>query len=247
MISEPELVGDEHYGAAELPGPRAGTEDVVTAEDGPAAPRPPRPAWLWALGGAVVASAVWAGGLLWYGSKAPDPGGYRATSDLCKDAELKAVSSALGKREGEGYAWGNKHESVDDAGCSTDMRPIGYEVPTDEDGNELGSIPSVTVGYTLHKKTDPGPEFEGTVAARHNYFGATTKLTRIDDLGEQAYIVRDSDSSGITLEVLDGQAVLTMSTYSDWDLDSGEPLVDMSEIEPLLIEDMRALIIKLKS
>ncbi|MEU0373182.1 hypothetical protein ABZ070_23530 [Streptomyces sp. NPDC006283] len=245
MISEPELVGEERYGAAELPGQRSGTEDVVTTEDAPAASRPSRPAWLWALGGAVVASALWAGGLYVYETRAPDLGGYRASADLCKDAELKAVSAVLGKREGEGYTWGNKHESVDDSGCSADMRPVGYEAPKDEDGVEMGSMPSVTVGYTLHKKTDPGPEFEGTVAARHNYFGATTKLTRIDDLGEHAYIVRDSDSSGITLEVLDGQAVLTMAAHSDWDVDSGEPLTDMAEIEPLLVEDMKALMLEL--
>ena len=68
VISEPELVGDEEpfERAGEVPGQRA--DDAGDREsargDRPAADERvgARRAWLWALGGAVVASAVWAGG-----------------------------------------------------------------------------------------------------------------------------------------------------------------------------------------
>jgi hypothetical protein len=264
VISEPELVPEGYFGAAELPGQRVAADDVVTEDQGPGGPRRARPGWLWALGGAVVASAVWAGGLYAYSSAEPDLGGYRVSRNLCLDAELSALTAAIGERVDQGSAWRSAHESLDDVSCYIEMTPQGYELPTDEDGNELGSLPSVSVGYTLHKKTDPGPEFEGTMAARHSAVEDTavddaavddaaaddaavdeTALRRVDGLGELAFVVRDS--GGITLEVLDGQAVLSMSTSSDWDAETGEPLTDVSDFEPLMIEDMRALMARLKS
>lgn len=270
MISEPELVPEGHFGAAELPGPRPAADDVVTEDQEPGGSRRALPAWLWALGGAVVASAVWAAGLYVYSTAGPDLGGYRASRNLCMDAELKALSATIGERVGQGSAWRSAHESLDDASCYIEMRPQGYELPTDVDGNELGSLPSVSVGYTLHKKTDPGPEFEGMMAARHTAVedthiddatvedtavddatvdvpavDDTTALRRIDGLGELAFVVRDS--GGITLEVLDGQAVLSLSTTSDWDVETGEPLTDVNDFEPMMVEDMRALLARLKS
>ncbi|MEU1893210.1 hypothetical protein [Streptomyces pristinaespiralis] len=260
MISEPELVPEGHFGAAELPGQRPAADDMVAGDQEPAGPRRALPAWLWALGGAVVASAVWAAGLYVYSTAGPDLGGYRAGRNLCVDAELKALSAAIGERVDQGSAWRSAHETLDDASCYIEMRPQGYELPTDEDGNELGALPSVSVGYTLHKKTDPGPEFEGMMAARHAAVedtavddasvddpagDGTTALRRVDGLGELAFVVRDS--GGITLEVLDGQAVLSLSTSSDWDVDTGEPLTDVNDFEPMLIEDMRALLARLKS
>ncbi|QIP84874.1 hypothetical protein GLX30_13495 [Streptomyces sp. Tu 2975] len=263
MISEPEMVPEGYFGAAELPQQRVAADDVVTEGQGqgPGGPRRARPAWLWALGGAVVASAVWAGGLYVHATAEPDLGGYRESRNLCLDAELNALTAAIGERVDQGSAWRSTHESLDDVSCYIEMRPQGYELPTDEDGNELGSLPSVSVGYTLHKKTDPGPEFEGMMAARHTAVedtavddaavddatGAdgTTALRRVDGLGELAFVVRDS--GGVTLEVLDGQAVVSLSTTSDWDAETGEPLTDVSDFEPMLVEDMRALLARLKS
>ncbi|MGW7464087.1 hypothetical protein ACWGJT_05130 [Streptomyces xantholiticus] len=250
MISEPEMVPEGHFGAAEFPSQRPSSDDLVAVDDEPAAPRrPPRPAWLWALGGAAVASAVWAGGLYVYGTADPDLGGYRTSRNLCLDAELKALTAAIGERPGDepGSAWGSTHRTLDEAVCYTDLEPEGYEIPVDEDGNEVGSLPSVSVGYTLHKKIDPGPEFEGSVKAQRDTFGEQSVIRRVDGLGEQAFVLRDSDGVGIHLEVLDGQAVLTLSLTSYWDGDSGEPAVDLSDIEPLLAEDIRALMARLKS
>ncbi|UYQ64149.1 hypothetical protein [Streptomyces peucetius] len=250
MISEPEMVPDGHFGAAELPEQQPSPDDVVSAGDGPAAARPSRPAWLWALGGAVVASAVWAAGLYVYTSRDPDLGGYRTSRNLCAEAEFKALTATLGKRVGEGSAWGNEHESLDEAWCYTDLKPTGYVVETDEEGNELGSLPHASVSYTLHKRTDPGPEFDGWVVARSDGGGdeeAETGLRRIDGLGERAFVHDEPGGGSATLHVLDGQAVLTLTVGSDWDPESGEALTDVSELEPILVEDMRALMAKLKS
>lgn len=245
MISEPEMVPEGHFGAAELPGQRPPPDEVMAAGDPPAAARPARPAWLWALGGAAVASVVWAGGLYAYMFAAPDLGGYRTSRNLCVDAELKTLSSAIGGREGEGTAAVSEHETLEDASCYLALRPTGYEIPVDEDGNELGALPEVSVGYRLHKKTDPGPEFAGDVAARHEYPGAGSTVRQVDGLGERAYVVRDSTS--VVLEVLDGQAVITMSLSSYPDVDSGERTVDLTDVEPLLAADIEALMVALRT
>ncbi|MGW7361558.1 hypothetical protein ACWGI0_34330 [Streptomyces sp. NPDC054802] len=249
MISEPEMVPDGHFGAAELPQQRPSPDDVVADGDGPAAPRPSRPAWLWALGGAVVASAVWAAGLYAYGYGGPDLGGYRASKDLCADAEFKGLTATVGERMDEGSGgWGSEHESLHEAWCYTDLRPPGHVVETDEDGNELTSFPHVSLSYTLHKKTDPGPEFEGWVAARIDTGDdEAVPLRRIDGLGERALITDEEVGGSTTLHVLDGQAVFTMSVNSDWDPESGEPLTDVSELQPVMVQDMRALMAELKS
>lgn len=251
MISEPEMVPDGHFGAAELPQQRPSPDDVLADGDAPAAPRPSRPAWLWALGGAVVASAVWAAGLYAYGYGDPDLGGYRASEDLCADAELEGLTAVVGKRTDNGIGgMGSEHESLHESWCYTDLRPPGHVVETDEDGNELASFPHVSLSYTLHRKTDPGPEFEGWVIARSDTGGEdeeTVPLRRIDGLGERAFITEEPVGGSSTLHILDGQAVFTMSVSSDWDPESGEPLTDVSELQPVMVQDMRALMAELKS
>ncbi|MEW2632372.1 hypothetical protein AB0903_12080 [Streptomyces sp. NPDC048389] len=249
MISEPEMVPEGHFGAAELPEQRPSSDDVVADGDGTAAPRPSRPGWLWALGGALVASAVWAAGLYAYGFGDPGLGGYRTSKDLCADAELKGLTAVLGERVGgDSGGWGSEHESLHESWCYTDLRPPGHVVETDEDGSELTSFPHASLSYTLHMKTDPGPEFEGWVVAR----SATgddepVPLRRVDGLGERAFIVDEEVGGTSTLHVLDGQAVLTLSVSSDWDAETGGPLTDVSELEPIMVEDMTALMAKLKS
>lgn len=75
MISEPEMVGDVSAW------PEA---ETATSEDRPVAPHSHRP-WLWAVGGAVAASVVWAGGLSAYGVQdVVDTRGYRVGEGLCE-------------------------------------------------------------------------------------------------------------------------------------------------------------------
>ncbi|MEV4332299.1 hypothetical protein AB0K02_17475 [Streptomyces sp. NPDC049597] len=251
MISEPELVGEESFaapqtlGAVSAPGPDGAgvTDDAVTS----LGPRGPRPAWLWALGGAVAASAVWAGGLYALGGQDPDLGGYRATDNLCAAAQLKNLQTALGKREVEGMPAQFEHATRDEAHCSVELKPTGYEPEVDEEGNEVTSLPGVHLTYTLHKKTDPGPEFDGTVLARQEAWGADPETAAVTGIGERAHVARGEDGSTITLDVLDGQAELSIAVTGDWDPASGDPATDVTELEGLLVQDMQALMDRLRS
>ncbi|MFE2170657.1 hypothetical protein ACFXB3_37190, partial [Streptomyces sp. NPDC059447] len=87
MIGEPELDGEWSGGP---PAEEARPE----APRGPAGRRLP---WLWALGGALVASAVWAGLPAVQDRFAAAPRiSYRHSEDLCKDAPLKVLDKLTG-------------------------------------------------------------------------------------------------------------------------------------------------------
>ncbi|MBT2365100.1 hypothetical protein J7E88_07145 [Streptomyces sp. ISL-10] len=251
MISEPELVGEEQpFGAPETAGRgimRAEVPSDSGAGDHPSPKRRYR-AWPWAIGGALVASALWAGGLYAYAQQEVDLGGYRASEDLCADAELKGLAKGVGKREGPGDAWRRDHGSVHRATCFVSLKPIDYEPETDEEGNEVWSLPGVEITYTLHKKTDPGPEFEGMVRARPTeVFASEAVITSVDGVGEQAFVIVEEDLSRITVEALNGQAVVGITTSVEWDEGGDGPARDLKELEPLLMEDVTALLAALRT
>ncbi|MFF9848900.1 hypothetical protein [Streptomyces litmocidini] len=223
MISEPELVGGVGFDAPE----------VLTEARPPRPPRARRP-WLWALGGAVLASAVWGGGLYAYGQKeepGPDLGGYASEVKLCEVAQLKALGGILGKRSQDGDGLGMDDPAVYEASCS----------PTFGDP-DAGYSASLT--YTLHKVTDPGPEF----AARAKYYDLTTP---IGGLGEAAFF-DDRGGEGGELRVLDGQVEMALSVSRQYSTDeNGNPLgdpepVDLSGIDVPMTQDMLALMAALK-
>ncbi|MGW1884014.1 hypothetical protein [Streptomyces sp. NPDC001970] len=229
MISEPELVG-----GIDLPALPAA--DVVEAgDDGPKPPRPPRP-WLWALGGAVLASAVWAGGLYASERIGPDLGGYRVSRNLCQDAEFTALSAAVGKRS-EGNAEIDEHPALDDSFCH-------FEIVQTEEVEYW-----VAVSYQLHKEVDPGPEFDA-VARPPSVDGETIEPERVEGIGERAYLLVGQDSQGeLDLMVLDGQAVVRVDISAERALDdetwAPEP-VDVSALEAPVVEDVKALLARLK-
>lgn len=98
--------------------------------------------------------------------------------------------------------------------------------------------PSVSVTYTLHKVTDPGPEF----AARAQQYGV---LQKVDGVGEQAFFDDESGQGG-HLRVLDGQAEFDLQLYTQGGHDeNGKPIdapqVDLSGIDVPMIQDVLAL------
>ncbi|GGT83127.1 MULTISPECIES: hypothetical protein [Streptomyces] len=227
MISEPELVGGTVFPAVE------------TVRIEPPPPRPPRPRrpWLWALGGVVVASAVWAGGLYAYERSqdgGPDLGGYRAVENLCAKAELKALSVALGKKSTDAETPTEKHPALDKARCSTTLGPPETAY-------------NAMIVYDLHKVTDPGPEFEPDLGE------SGLDVERIAGLGEQAFFHVDADNSGAWMRVLDGQVELEIWIYvqEDWDAETNQTVpttkkADLSGIDTVLAQDMKALMAALK-
>ncbi|MFF0472550.1 hypothetical protein [Streptomyces sp. NPDC004284] len=226
MISEPELVGGVEFDAPE----------VLTDAPPPRPPRAPRP-WLWALGGAVLASAVWGGGLYAYGQRedpGPDLGGYRTLKEegeLCRTAKLKALGGILGRRSEDGHGPEIDDPAVYEASCSMTFG-----------GPNTGYSADLT--YTLHKVTDPEPEF----AARAEHAEITTP---IGGLGERA-LFDDVGGEGGELRVLDGQVEIQFRLYRYVNTDeNGKPLeeakpVDLSGIDVPMTQDVLALMEALK-
>ncbi|MFD4318842.1 hypothetical protein [Streptomyces sp. NPDC058548] len=222
MISEPELDGDTSYV----------TTEVLTEEQAPRPPRPRRP-WLWALGGAVVASAVWGGALyaVQRGEEpGPDLGGYKQAK-LCEVAKLKALAGVLGERSEDGVGPEMDEPAVFETSCS-----MSFGAP------ESGY--SVSLSYTLHKVSDPGPEF----APRSKYYDLTTP---IGGLGEQAFF-DDRGGEGGELRILDGQVEIALSIYRQYSTDAeGNEIgntkpIDLSGIDVPMTQDMLALMAALK-
>ncbi|MFD7286005.1 hypothetical protein [Streptomyces sp. NPDC059863] len=252
MISEPELEGED--GGAPRPPDRS--ETVVVGDD--AAPRrnapalPPRGVrWLWALGGALVASAVWAGGLYAYDRTGADLRGYRISEDLCLDADLSALSELLGGKRSPQPAV-EEQRAIDRSFCDvTMMKGRPHEV---KDDVLPSSYSSVVVNYTLHKETDPAPEFDATLTPLALSRIIDRKTKRIPELGERAYLMTDSAGYTPELKVLDGRAVFSIEVRSEYVAEgphgTGPPAkperVDPDALELALVEDMRKLMASVK-
>ncbi|MGW6461933.1 hypothetical protein ACWF94_39395, partial [Streptomyces sp. NPDC055078] len=244
MISEPELVGEEEppgrsqFPGGAIPGQRDPDVvlDVVLSPDAEPRPRPPLRAWLWALGGAVTASAVWAGGLYAHSGQDPDVGDYRVSRNLCLDAGMKAVSTVLGP-VGTREPLTREHPTRDFATCS-----LTFENPDQQQRVEF--MPAgVFIEYTLHRRTDPGPEFDAAASADSLLGRDPVTLERVEGLGERAYLLKGGDGLPPSLYVLDGQAVLSMSLSEGGPMgpDSEGTPPDISGIRPFMIDDMGAL------
>ncbi|MFE4370163.1 hypothetical protein ACFRMN_18360 [Streptomyces sp. NPDC056835] len=279
MISEPELEGEDgaedgagdggrsgplSHRSSGAPRPPDGSETIVGGDarslpnlpnlpdlpDLPTLP-PHRIRWLWALGGAVVASAVWAGGLYAYDRTGPDLGGYRISEDLCLDADLSALSKLLGVKRSPQPAV-EEQRAIDRSFCNvTMMKGRPHEV---KDDALPTSYSSVTVNYSLHKETDPAPEFDATLTPLALSRIIDRKTKRIPELGERAYLMTDSAGFTPELKVLDGRAVFSIEVMSESVSEgphgAGSPAeperVDPAVLEPALVEDMKALMAAVK-
>ncbi|MFI9292722.1 hypothetical protein [Streptomyces gardneri] len=247
MISEPELDGGDYFVVSE----------VLTETPPPGPPGPPRARrpWLWALGGAVVASAVWGGGLYAYEQRqdqGPDMRGYKSTASLCEAAELKGLVGVLGKRSIDS-GWDSSSQGGADSGV--DSGSVGGAEGAEPTVLEIAQCslmfgPTETgysgdVTYTRHLVTDPGPEFDA-LARRYG------EVEPYEGLGEKAYL-SVYDNMGAELRVLDGQVEISISfnETSGWNEDVDEPTrqtkqVDLSGVEVPLAQDMLALMAALK-
>lgn len=262
MITEPELVGGDeperarawHAGPGERipdgdPARRPPAEEVATG----GGRRVPKKGWQWALGGALLASVLWAGGLYAYSATtddALDTGPYRAVDDLCQVASLPKLTAALGKKAPTRFDEEYRHPARDQSVCNMELVLKPGEVPAGlTTGNsaqdDLALTTNVMIVYTLHKKTDPGPEFDAVVAAQAKQM--TREPERLKGLGERAYLI-DDDGMYTNLHILDGQAVieLTSDTYRPEE-ETGNGVPEPVKRRGPLIEDAKTLLKELRS
>lgn len=230
MISEPELTGGldpltatpqrgsaaPSHGGAWLPAqyaPRhetaAGPPPDLVAGPGPGLAarlraRMPRH-WTWALGGAALASAVWAVGIAAWDPTHPAPPdlhGYRLADNPCAGAALRPLFDAAPARSfASDPADVVRGPALDASRCSAQSTAVAGRAPTD--------TYTAVLTVELHKKTDPRPEFEDQHTLPHTALTVADTVEPVAGLGDEAYLLRQ-DPSEIGLEVLRGGVVLRL-------------------------------------
>uniref|UniRef100_A0AAU2JSN9 DUF3558 domain-containing protein n=1 Tax=Streptomyces sp. NBC_00049 TaxID=2903617 RepID=A0AAU2JSN9_9ACTN len=228
MITEPELDGE--WADA---GPPEVAEAAASRERVPGRGRP----WLWALGGAVLASALWAGTLAvqdrFPGVGAAPPLAYRHSEDLCKEAPLAALSKAtVPYRETTTKSVGGP--VVDWAHCFFSV---------DRSGEDRVYMAQVMV--ELHKKADPQAEFGAGPVLTSALPEQAVDVQELPGLGERALLGGGLGGTGLRLQVLDGGAVFTLAV--EWWSEDGDPEPDTDAIKGAMAEDMRTLMAALRA
>ncbi|SFX56893.1 hypothetical protein OH786_02070 [Streptomyces atratus] len=247
MISEPEMV--DEFGAVGA-GEVVGDFDRRPTEG----PRQRRP-WLWALGGAVLASAGWAGVLYLHpvGDPAPDLHGYRLAGDPCPTVRLKAIGAAIAPKDGTPRLEPEllNDPALDRAECFLSLRP-----PAAKKSVTSGWYSDYSVGVTvaLHKKSDPAAEFEAMRGVTDPGIEADVKVEKVPNLGDSAYLLTRDDGHA-ELRVREGGAVLSLSLTSSAQFnsedgevpsDDGPDTSDLTPYQSAMISDMRDLMKSLK-
>ncbi|WP_030202242.1 hypothetical protein [Streptomyces sp. NRRL S-87] len=244
MISEPELNGA--YGDAFGP-----TVPAAPLEGAPPPTRERRPpaGWVWALGGALTASAVWAGGLYALGDRgdhdAP-PVAYRVPTDLCAEVKPTGLARLMGKLTEQPRHTETPHAAVDWFSCTLSVQGAATKSGWKKESQ-------VYVTMAVHKKTDPEPEFDADVDHDRWALG-TAERSGIVGLGEQAVMLTGESLPGPQLRVVDGGVVFSMEASENWGwAEAHEPKGDQPEgdlddtaLQSALVEDMGTLMNALK-
>ncbi|MEV7080871.1 hypothetical protein AB0N88_20410 [Streptomyces sp. NPDC093516] len=252
MISELEMV--EGSGPAEH-------SEVVGDLVQPSSVRPLRQKpWLWALGGASAASALWAAALLLppLGHHNPDLRGYRLDKEFCTSVRLASLQEALALKSVPDTVGHEllQHPSVDQMHCS-----LAFQKSVDDGAGGRGGHwlvgTTVDLAVALHTKTDPRDEFDADRRVTDVGVVAADLVKPVPDLGDEALLIA-KDTGHTELRVLDGGAVMTMSLsttsyYASDDgtdgteaVGDGPDLPDVSTYWPAMIGDMRELMTELK-
>ncbi|MEU0839296.1 hypothetical protein ABZ370_07470 [Streptomyces sp. NPDC005962] len=251
-----------------MPGPQLGSPQPGGGYGAYGAPSPMPPGgggrngggggkdWLWALGGAVVASAVWAGVVFATGGFGGEPkadlAGYRYLSNLCTSTDLKAVEDAGYEQKDSSGSANPRHSASRDPALDSMTCSVDFE-PTDASTSDYSSEwLSTTAG--LHRKTNPEPEFEAQYRQYEDQRTSsyTYKVSEVDDLGDEAYVVtqRNSGSSDtgayVILGVREGWTTY-QSTWSEYvsSSSSADPMTT-EEATEMLEKSARATLAKMK-
>ncbi|GAA2513474.1 hypothetical protein [Streptomyces gobitricini] len=215
--------------------------------------RKPVPGWLWALGGVVVASAVWAGALFatgTLGGSEADFAGHRYPDDMCGSTALDAFGKryALEKETDSDNGFASRQKGLDQSYCSHGLK----DREADEDS--LTSI-YVSARAEWHKVTDPTGEFASLQLSHEDRSDKTYtyETEPVEGLGDEAYLVTekrgpDKDGlGGMTLAVRDGWFTFEMrwSWFGGGPDDKATPPTEQ-EVRAMLEADTRATLDNLK-
>ncbi|MFJ9938988.1 hypothetical protein [Streptomyces erythrochromogenes] len=225
MISDPELDGTGETRPAE----QAEQAEEPPPREGEAGARRP---WLWALGGAVIASAVWAGGLYAFGNLLAAPEvSYRATENLCQDFEARA----LGRIAGDLHRYRPRNQQ-------DDHPAVRRAVCSLQNGESISTF-TVRAQVDLHRKTDPGPEFD-VPSAWLFAEGSGVRTEEVRGLGERALLLVGPRENSVELKVLHGGAVFMVAATGTGGERSTQ--ADTAALQAATVEDARALLAALK-
>lgn len=245
MIGEPEM--EEASG----PGTGAGRGEVLGGGERTGHDRGPgaRKRWGWAFGGFAVACVLGVAALevTGYGqTDAPDLHGYRVGQDLCTALLLQPlVDRMAAQSQSADPLLTRRGSTVDHTAClMSDRSDHG-------DGWSTDYVVAVTVD--LHKKRDPGPEFDDAVRAAAAAPVAGSRLLPLPPpdevsavsaypgLGDRAYLI--SSRSRQELAVLHGGAVffLSVDATNDREARDGEPMDSTGSRAPDRVPDTTAL------
>ncbi|WP_079260461.1 hypothetical protein [Streptomyces malaysiensis] len=182
--------------------------------------------WLWGLGGAVVASAVWAGVLFATGgfdgdAAEADLAGYRYTTNLCTPTDTQSFKdSGYQQKDGTGSTSNPQHSSSENPALDSMTCNIDFE-PNAASSSDYSSVWLYTTA-SLHKKTDPAPEFEAQYRAYEDQKTSSYsyQVSPVSGLGDEAYVVKQegrTSSTGayVILAVRDGWMTY-QSTWSEY-------------------------------
>ncbi|MCW8383848.1 hypothetical protein [Streptomyces justiciae] len=245
MISEPEMEnGFDPQDSPEV------VSDLV--ERSPGRPLRRRP-WLWALGGAAAASALWTATLLLLppANHNPDLRGYRLDQESCKSARLTSLQEALAPNSVPDTSDDEllRHPALDQVHCSLAFQKTAAGEAA-EQGGHWSVTATVDISVALHKRTDPRDEFDADRRVTGSGVVATDQVRPVPGLGDEAFLIAE-DMGHTELRVLDGAAVVTLGlsttsyyqsdTGADGAVGAGPDLPDVSTYWPAMISDMREL------
>ncbi|MET8814943.1 hypothetical protein ABZW47_23435 [Streptomyces sp. NPDC004549] len=199
---------------------------------------------LWAVVGAVVASAAWATGVFLIGAPGDaDLRGYAAPSDLCTSADYSAFKDEYPATDAAPTHSSLKDPALHESYCSVSLKKTGSSY----------ADAYLSLQLDLHRKTDPAPEFTATWK---NYDDSHTgyDVSPVAGIGDEAYLVSRDTTSGsssgsrfATLAVRDGWTTYTMgySVYlTSYDSDDKPPALD--DVTDWLKTDTKATLNRLK-
>ncbi|MFF0391251.1 hypothetical protein ACFYS8_21600 [Kitasatospora sp. NPDC004615] len=215
-----------------------------TGTDGPGPGRPRHRLW-WGIGGALVASAVWAATILTVPTlingdsttSARSVAGYRTVDDLCTTARLTTFSQLYPVPTGTPYHYTTRHRALDEMYCGQYRKKVGG----DQDYYTL------YLQVQLHHEVDPRPEFD---AQREGLAQRHYQISPVPGLGDAAYIgyLDDPDRGAPGSHYLTQVLYVRqggMTCYTSWSAsyqDGRGTAPDREQVRTALLSDTRELL-----